>query len=240
MKYYLQHLFLTRVINSMKKLLIVILSTYSLLSAAQGGYNFTKKIFGHTLDEITLITNDADSTFYIDDLILKIFRPDTSVSDFELAMGYYGFVLQPDYHPDKFIGLELKVMRLNDDHQWKLAKKFADSLVTNYPTCLMGHVELSYAYNSLQDTIRAAQHRLIYERLGNMIFKSGDGTSMETAYIVTGLKDIEVLTQLKRMKIKKRKTKTKKKQTFEIVRVYKDFKEMDVYFDTSLLEEFRR
>lgn len=224
----------------MKKSIVVILLIYSCFIQAQGGYNFKKKIFGYTLDEITLITNDADSTFYIDDMILKIFRPDTSVTDFELAMGYYGFVLQPNYHPDKFIGLELRVMRLNDNHEWKQAMKAADTLVNNYPTCLMGHVEISYAYNSLQDTAKAAQYRKIYERLGEMIFKTGDGKSMETAYIVTGLKDIEVLTQLKRMQIKKRKTKTKKKHTYEVVTVYKNFKQMDLYFDTSLIEEFRR
>ena len=50
----------------------------------------------------------------------------------------------------------------------------------------MGHVELSYAFNSLQDTVQAALYRRIYERLGNMIFQTGDGMSMETAYIVTG------------------------------------------------------
>ena len=236
----MQHLHSLIVLIPMKRIFIVILVVYTALAKAQGGYDFKKMIYGHTLDEITLITNDGESPLYIDDLILKMFRPDTSVSDYELAMGYYGFVLQPDYHPDKFIGLELQVMRLNDDHQWKQAMKFADSLVTNYPTCLMGHVELSYAYNSLQDTIRAAQHRLIYERLGEMIFKTGNGTSMDSAYIVTGLKDIEVLTQLKRMRIKKRKRKTKKKHTYEIVTVFKDFKEMEIYFDISLMEQFRR
>jgi hypothetical protein len=88
----------------------------------------------------------------------------------------------------------------------------------------MGHVELSYAFNSLQDTIKAALYRRIYERLGNMIFQTGDGKTMETAYIVTGHKDIEVLTQLKRLQIKKRRTKTKKKCTYEIVTVFKKFK----------------
>lgn len=224
----------------MKKLTLILLVLIATNSFSQGGFSFKKEIYGFTLDTIALMTNDGDSTLYIDDLILKMFRPDSSVSDFELAMGYYGFVLQPDYNPDKFIGLELNVMRLNDDKDWKQALKAADSLVTNYPTCLMGHVELAHAYNSLQDTIKAAQHRLIYERLGDMIFNTGDGKSMETAYIITGLKDIEVLTQLNRMKIKKRKTKKKGKHRYEVVTVFKGFKELDVYFDTSLMEEFRR
>lgn len=224
----------------MKIFALIFLFTISFSSFAQGGYNFKKKIFGQTLDQITLLTNDADNKFYIDDLLFKMFVPDTSVSDFELAMGYYGFVLQPNYHPDKFIGLELQVMSNNDNHNWAVAKKLADSLVTNYPTCLMGHVELSYAYNSLQDTVRAGSHRRIYERLCEMILQTGDGNSFETAYIITGLKDIEVLTQFNRMQIKKRKTKKKKNNTYEIVTVFKNFKEIDVYFDTSLLTEFRR
>ncbi|MBI34314.1 MAG: hypothetical protein CMP67_03015 [Flavobacteriales bacterium] len=224
----------------MKKLLNTFLILCSVISYAQSGYHFNKKIFGYTLDQITLMTDDGDSKLYIDDLLFKMFNPDSTVSDFELAMGYYGFVLQPDYNPDKYIGLEMQVMALNNKHEWTKAKKLADSLVTNYPTCLMGHVELSYAFNSLQDTVQAALYRRIYERLSNMIFQTGDGLSMETAYIVTGYKDIEVLTQLMRMRIKKRKRKTKKKSTFEIVTVYKNFEKMDVYFDTSLITEFKK
>lgn len=98
-----------------------------------------------------MITNDVDSTFYIDDLITKIFYPDSTVTDLEIALGYYGFVLQPDYKPDKYIGLELEVMQLNDNQQYKSAAKFADSLVTNNPTGLMGLVEYSYALHRLQD-----------------------------------------------------------------------------------------
>ena len=104
----------------------------------------------------------------------------------------------------------------------------------------MGHVELSYACNSLQDTNQAALYRNIYERLGNMIFKTGDGLSIKTAYLVTGYKDIEVLTQMMRMKIKKRKTKTKRKSTFEIVTVFKNLEKKKIYFDTSLITEFKR
>jgi len=224
----------------MKKTLISLLVLWSYIALSQSGYNFKKKIFGYTLDQITLMTDDGDSKLYIDDLLYKMFNPDTSVSDFELAMGYYGFVLQPDYKPDKYIGLELQVMALNNNHRWKKARRYADSLVTNYPTCLMGHVELSYAYNSLQDTLQAALYRRIYERLGNMILQTGDGLSLETAYLVTGYKAIEVLTQMMRMNIKKRKTKTKKKATFEIVTVFKNFKQTNIYFDTSLITEFKR
>ena len=157
----------------MKKTLISFLILWSYVSVSQSGYTFKKKIFGYTLDQITLMTDDGDSKLYIDDLLYKMFNPDSTVSDFELAMGYYGFVLQPDYKPDKYIGLELQVMALNNDHRWKKARRYADSLVTNYPTCLMGHVELSYAYNSLQDTLQAALYRRIYERLGNMILQTG-------------------------------------------------------------------
>jgi hypothetical protein len=104
----------------------------------------------------------------------------------------------------------------------------------------MGHVEMCHAYNSLQDTIKAKQHKIIYERLGNMILKTGDGKSMETAYVVTGLKDVEVLTQIQRMRIIKRIIKRKQKQTFEIVTVFKNFEQFDLYFDTSLIQEFRK
>jgi hypothetical protein len=224
----------------MKKIFISSLILASFISVSQSGYSFKKKIFGYTLDQITLMTDDGDSKLYIDDLLFKMFNPDSTVSDFELAMGYYGFVLQPDYKPDKYIGLEMQVMALNNNHRWEKAKRYADSLITNYPTCLMGHVELSYACNSLQDTNQAALYRNIYERLGNMIFKTGDGLSIKTAYLVTGYKDIEVLTQMMRMKIKKRKTKTKRKSTFEIVTVFKNLEKKKIYFDTSLITEFKR
>ena len=53
----------------MKKLSIIFLLTISLNIYSQG-YDFEKKIFGYSLDQITMITNDVDSTFYIDDLNL--------------------------------------------------------------------------------------------------------------------------------------------------------------------------
>ncbi len=224
----------------MKKASLILCILLSLSSYAQSGYKFKKTIYGYTLDQITLLTTQVDTTYYIEDMILKIWRPDSTVSDTAIAMGYYGYVLQPDYNPDRFLSLELKIMALNDNKEWKKALKYADSLISYYPTCLMGHVEISHAYNSLTDTIRAKQHRIIYERLGNMILKSGDGKSMETAYIITGLKDIEVLTQLQRMQIKKRVRKRKKKHTYEVVTVFKDFEQFDLYFDTSLIQEFRR
>lgn len=212
----------------------------SLNSFSQSVYNFDKKIFGYTLEEIDTLTSHVDSIYFIEKMIVKIWRPGPMVSDTALAMGYYGYVFQYDYHPDKYIGLELKIMRHNDNREWKKALKLADSLLINYPVCLMGHVEMCHAYNSLQDTIKAKQHKIIYERLVNMIFKTGDGKSMESAYIVTGLKDIEVLTQIQRMQIKKRITKRNKKSTYEIVTVFKNFEQFDVYFDISLIEKFRR
>lgn len=224
----------------MKFFYIFFFFSFSINSFAQGEYKFDKKIFGYTLEQIDTLTSHVDSIYFIEKMIVKIWRPGPMVSDTALAMGYYGYVFQHDYHPDRFIGLELKIMRHNDNKEWKKALKLADSLLINYPICLMGHIEMCHAYNSLQDTIRAKQHRIIYERLGNMILRTGDGKSMETAYIITGLKDIEVLTQIQRMRIKKRITKRKKNHTYEIVTVYKNFEQFDVYFDTSLIEKFRR
>lgn len=224
----------------MKNLFLILFLLSSVSSFAQGGYKFDRKIFGYSLNEIDLLTSHVDSIYFIEKMIVKIWRPSPMVSDTVLAMGYYGYVLSYDYHPDRFIGLELKIMRHNDNKEWKKALKLADSLLNNYPVCLMGHVEMCHAYNSLQDTMKAKQHKIIYERLGNMILKTGDGKSMETAYIVTGLKDVEVLTQIQRMRIKKRIIKRKQKHTYEIVTVFKNFEQFDLYFDTSLIQEFRR
>lgn len=205
--------------------------------SAQKLKDYDRKIFGKTMQEIEILTSEPDSGFYLDDLILKLFRPDSSVSDKELAYGYYGYTLLPDYNPQKYIGLELQVMQLNDAFETKKAMKFADSLVTKYPTCLMGHVELSYAYNRLQDTVKAAVFRNVYERLVNMILKTGDGKSYETSYVITGIKDIEVITQIERMQLLNRKSKSKKKRTYEVVTVFKNYKKETIIFDTTLLTQ---
>ena len=62
----------------MKKLSLIFLLTINLNIYSQG-YDFKKKIFGYSLDQITMITNDVDSSFYIEDLITKIFYPDSTV-----------------------------------------------------------------------------------------------------------------------------------------------------------------
>ena len=73
----------------MKKITICFLILWSFKSIGQNGYNFKKKIFGYTLDQITLMTDDGDSKLYIDDLLFKMFNPDSTVSDFELATSQY-------------------------------------------------------------------------------------------------------------------------------------------------------
>lgn len=220
----------------LKKAFYIILFFYTSLLVGQKLEDFNRKIFGKTMEQIGVITGMDAGDYFIDDLLFDLVSGDT-MDMRELAFAYYGFALLPDYNPQKYIGLELQVMQLNDNFETEKALRFADSLVTQYPTCLMGYVELSYAYNRLQDTLKAGKYRQIYEDLTSMILKTGDGKSYETAYVITGIKDIEVITQIERMQLLSRKTVKKKKKTYEVVTVFRNYKKEKIIFDTTILSQ---
>lgn len=219
----------------MKKTTLLFLILYSCYSYGQD-YPFKKKIYNYTLQEIDILINNENGKYYYDDLINKFYEGDSSMTEKELVLTYYGFALLNTYKPYLLLELENKIIKNNDDRNFQKGKELADSLVGMCPVSVMANEELSYSMGRTQDSLGALFYRRQYEQLLDIIMNSGDGLSTESAYIVIGMKDISVITQVRKMQVTKQKRIKKKGHTYEELTVFYKFKEQKFYFDITLIE----
>lgn len=219
----------------MKKLLTILFVLIQLLSVGQD-YPFEEKIYDMTLQQMDVIINNEESGFYYDDLINKFYEGDSIMSKKELILTYYGFAIMPGYKPYLWLGLENSIIQNNDNRNFEKAKQLADSLVGMVPVSTMANEELSYSMGRTGDTTGAVFYRNQYEQLLSVILNSGDGKSKETAYMVIGMKDISVITQVKKMQVTKQKRIKRKNHVYEELTVFYKYKKQKIYFDITLIE----
>lgn len=219
----------------MKTQLIILSILFSLISKAQL-YPFEEKIYDYSLQQMDVLISNEDGPYYYDDLINKFYEGDSAMTKSELVLTYYGFALMPNYKPYIWLGLENEIIKNNDERNFEKGKQLADSLVGICPVSVMANEELSYAMGRTQDSLGAAFYRKQYNLLLDVLLNSGDGKTKETAYKVIGMKDISVITQVKKMQVLKQKRIKKKDHTYEVVTAYYQHKEQKIYFDVTLIE----
>ena len=221
----------------MKKLFFFTVFLIS-LSAVGQQYPFKEKIYNYTLQEIDILINNEDGGFYFDDILNKFFEGDSIMTKKELILTYYGFAIMPGYKPYIWLELENKIIQSNDDRKFKIAKELSDSLVGMIPVSTMANEELSYSCGRTGDSLAAIFYRNQYEQLLSVILNSGDGKSKETAYQVIGMKDISVITQVKKMQVTKQKRIKSKGHVYEVLTVFYKYEKQKIYFDITLIETY--
>lgn len=199
-------------------------------------YPFEEKIYGYTLQQMDSIINNEDGEYYYDDLLNKFYEGDSIMTTKEMLLTYYGFALMPGYKPYILLHIENKIIQRNNDRRFKEAKTLADSLVGMVPVSTMANEELSYAMGRTQDSLGSRFYRNQYQQLLNVILNSGDGKSEKTAYQVIGMKDISVITQVKKMQVTKQKRITSNNHIFEVLTVFYKYEIQNIYFDITLIE----
>lgn len=221
----------------MKKSILLVLITVCLNSFSQE-YPFEEKIYGMTLQQMDILINNEGSGYYYDDLINKFYEGDGVMTKKEMILTYYGFAILPGYKPYLWLDLENSIIKSNNEFQYEKAKELADSLVGMIPVSTMANEELSFALGKTKDTLGAAFYRNQYDQLIEVISNSGDGKSKETAYMVIGMKDISVITQINRMQVTKQKRIKKNNHVYEVLTVYHKHEKKKVYFDITLIETY--
>jgi len=219
----------------MKKIITIIIFMIPSLGINQD-YPFEEKIYGYTLQQMDSIINNEDGEYYYDDLLNKFYEGDSIMTTKEMLLTYYGFALMPGYKPYILLHIENKIIQRNNDRRFKEAKTLADSLVGMVPVSTMANEELSYAMGRTQDSLGSRFYRNQYQQLLNVILNSGDGKSEKTAYQVIGMKDISVITQVKKMQVTKQKRITSNNHIFEVLTVFYKYEIQNIYFDITLIE----
>lgn len=211
---------------------------FFLISYSSIAQTFGKKIYGMTLKEIELEIFRDDSKYFIDDLINNFYESDSTFTKKELIYLYYGFTLIPTYKPYVWLSMENEIIRRNHEMQYLKAKTLADSLVGLAPISIMATEELSFSMGRTGDSIGAAFYRDKYEQLLSVLLNSGDGLSKETAWICVTLKDIEVITSVRRMQVTDRQKVKKGDYWYEKVTAFHQYEQKTFWFDITLIETY--
>lgn len=209
-----------------------------ILMTAQNGIAQEKpniKIHQWNTTQIENTVLDPMHLFYFDALHKKFENDPNSLSKKEAFFFYFGYPFTGYYNPILQLEYETKIIYANDSLKYTEAKILGDSLFKKYPISILGYEELMFASSKLGDTIKASYFKKRYERLLEVLVSSGDGKSRETAYVVTSLKDIYVITQTEQMLLLNRKEKEYDNQTFVLAKVYLNGKKQKIWFNTSLI-----
>ena len=220
----------------MKNFFFILL--YIVLESQAGG----QIISNVDLDDIREETLDSTSDYYYPTLMNRVADMTDELTDSEYSYLYYGAAFQKNYSPYTMFGVNGYVDDLLDDNKYKQALEIARDEWQRKPVHLLLLERILFCFHKLHedDSVRAYQD--VYSGLLGAIRSSGDGKSMESAYVTItvfheytllenlGLKSTgQILMQGKagpvdRLTIKKRGQKRKRGQ--------KKIKE--IYFNVSL------
>ncbi len=168
-----------------KKYLLIVL----FISISFSGL-WAQKISNVDFDEIKGKTTDSLSEFYYPKLLQLFEKGATFLSKAKLKALYYGYVFTKDYSP---YGPEKE----DEDEMLKSYKKgdFKNAILAGKrilekdPTDLIYNKRIALCYFGIKDTVNAEKYVYRYVYLENIIYESGDGKSIETAYVVTKVSD---------------------------------------------------
>lgn len=132
-------------------------------------------------------------------LLEKVKAGDTSVSFKDLRMAYAESKGYAPYGSDTE-ARNAMVAALNEKNYDK-ALEHAGSILTKNYLDITAHIVSSAAYGELKNAERAKYHRAIVEGLAQSIMKSGDGKTLDTAFVVISTNEEYALFNLLGMKV---------------------------------------
>jgi hypothetical protein len=157
-----------------------------------------QKISNIDFDSIKLQTKDSTSRYYYPKLTQRFLELDTTLFLEDLVMIYYGYVFTDEYNPfanpDKN---EAKFMALYEKAKFKKAIPYGQKALFDNPVNLNILIKLSFCYRMLGDKFKTTMYAKLYFDLLYTISQSGDGKSVETAYVIINIDDeIELIEDL--------------------------------------------
>ncbi len=150
---------------------------------------FGQKISNIDFDLIKSQIQDSTSTFYYPVLIKKFLDLDTTITDKEFCFIYYGNVYFDKYNPYGTGKNEDEFIELYNLGMFKEAIPIGQRTLIDSPVNLRILYKMLVCYHKLGDKVTAKKYANLYFGLLNEIYKSGDGNSIETAYVVVKVND---------------------------------------------------
>lgn len=168
----------------MKKIKLLILVVFCTTN-----FLFGQKISNIDFDLIKSQVKDSTSSFYYPVLIQRFLQFDTTLTEQEFCYIYYGNVFADYYDPYGTGENEEKFLEIYEQEKFLEAIPFGEKTLIENPVNLKILLKMLTCYYSLADSTTTKKYANLYFGLLDEIFKSGDGKSIETAYVVNKVND---------------------------------------------------
>ena len=160
-------------------------------------YTHGQKISNIDFDFINTKIKDSTSTFFYPLLINRFVKVDTTLTEKEYELIYYGNTYSEKYKPYSTSEAEKKFFELYRQEKYKEAIPFGKEVLKENPINLKISFRMLVCFNVLGDKITAKHYANRYFPLLNCIYNSGDGKSIQTAFVVLKVDDeYEILDDL--------------------------------------------
>jgi len=140
-------------------------------------------------DQIKRNITDPESQYYYPDLIERILANDEKITHGEYKHLYYGNVFQEYYHPygSSFVKKDFDEIYAAGDNKKIIEKGLA--VLQENPVDIEVTLKVLLAYLNEGDTTMARIYGKKYYGFLDVIYASGDGETMESAYVVISVTD---------------------------------------------------
>ncbi|MBC7452022.1 MAG: DUF4919 domain-containing protein, partial [Cytophagales bacterium] len=162
-----------------------------------------QKISNVDYDDVKSKTQLAGSPYLYSKLLDRYKKNDTTLSTKDYYYLYYGFTFSNNYDPNNDEAVNALVVSEIEKLNSSKALKNALQLYDKDPVNLKLLLYISVCYSNLSDVKMKKIFTDKYAKIIKAIYNSGDGKSLETAYVVIRINDEYQLLQVLNLTVKK-------------------------------------
>ena len=154
---------------------------------------FGQKVSNIDFDEIKLAVQDSSSILFYPLLIERFHWQDAMLTSEEYKYIYYGNIYSDNYNPYGESDNEKKFIEIFNQKKYEEAIPYGEDVIKENPVNLKVLLRMLHCHHQLGNKETAQDYANMYFSLLSVIYASGDGKSIETAYVVIKVSDEYVI-----------------------------------------------
>lgn len=139
--------------------------------------------------EIKKNVENPASAYYYPNLLERIWADDTTLNYSDYKHLYYGNVFQTYYHPYGVSNAKKEFSDIFKSGEYQKAVEKGREVLAENPVDIEVTLKMIISFLELEDTAQARIYGKKYFGFLDVIYASGDGKSLETAYVVISVDD---------------------------------------------------
>lgn len=152
----------------------------------------------------------------------KFLGGDAALNNRDLSLIYYGAALRPSYNPLQEDRILDAMSSLGRRDKYAEALSLCDNFLKKNPGSLSAWLERGYTCWLLEDSLQTVETYRKYYQLLDVPLRSGTGESFEQAFVVSSLRDVELVVDKLGFVAKGQSLVTKDGQRYHIVNCEKE------------------